>query len=93
MSEQAASLEDGAKPNKKVFGWGGDEMTASLSYTEDERRGRGRPGAYKSLWRGRGGAQLSRELVTLRQTLVCAFGNIIHLECVKKQSNAYMYKI
>lgn len=80
MSEQAVRLEEGAKPNKMLFGCGGDEVTASLSYTEDERRGRGRQGAYKSLWRGRGGAQLSRELVSLRQKLGRVFGNS-HFEC------------
>lgn len=44
-------------------------MTASLSYTEDERRGRRRPGAYKSLWRGRGEHELSRDLAQSRQKL------------------------
>lgn len=48
-------------------------MTAPLSCTEDERKGRGRPSAYKSLWRGRGEHELSRDLVPLRQKLVRVF--------------------
>lgn len=65
-------------------------MTASLSCTEDERRGRGRQGTYKSLWRGRGGAELSRDLVSLRQKWGRVFGNV-NFSCFKKVPIACLY--
>lgn len=67
-------------------------MTASLSCTEDERKGRGRPTAYMSLLRGRGGPELSRDLVPLRRQLARVFLVTFHVLGKCDWSRGYIYE-
>lgn len=90
VGEQATTLEENAKPTKIVFRRGDGEMTASLSCTEDERKGRGRPSAYKSLWRGWGGTQLSRDLFSWRQKLGRLF--LVTINVLSANVNFFPYK-